>query len=424
MDVLGVVTHPNWRTTREWGSSSPWPSLLVELGVRHTRGKLGTSSEAVSALRPFFNAGGQICVTIADQGLVLDKVGTKRNLDFLAANVPAANISGIESANEFNHDSTAFASELRDFQKWMRATVAGIPKLAGIPLIAPSVYLRLPTAYSAIGNLEPNVDRPNLHYYSGGRRPPLCGGATTPKTLDQAIKDARTLAPTKGGPYITETGYKVAGPDAGPGPDVLSELAVAKYLLRSMFDFVARDVPKAYIYSLLDDPQRAAINHGLVVAGSFVKRKAFYAIKNLTALFQDGGSMATGSLDYSLTGATASTRKMLFRRGDGTFLLVLYQDVDSWNKSSRSDINPAPVNIGVTVKASKVEVFTPTTSAGAVKTASNVTRIDVPVADHVVVVKITPGGTGTSSTTSGTSSTSSTSTTTKTSDPFVFREVN
>ena len=390
-DSICVVIQPAFVAEAEWNNNL-WPGFLADLGVKNVRGKLSTNLTAVSRLKPYFASGGKMIVTVVAQSGSVDKVKTKKNLLFLAANVPSANLVGLESANELNHNysATDTARILRDLQPFLRSTVSAIPQLAKVPLVAPSIYIRDPAVYKAVGNLEPNVDRWNLHYYNEGRRPPITGGLTKPGTLAQAILDARILAPTKPG-YITEMGYKQATPDASPAAGVLSERAAAIYSLRAYLDYYAAGVEKSCIYSLIDDAARGKINHGLrmTAAQGFKPRANFHAIKNLTALFADPG-VGSGSLDYSLAGAPASLRKQLFVKSDGTFLLTMYQDVDSWNRSTKRDTVVAPANVTITLPASaSFQVYRPTFGAAAVQTA-NGNRIVVPVADDAVVLAVRP----------------------------------
>jgi hypothetical protein len=389
-ESIGVVIQPGFVAEAEWNNDQ-WPGFLSELGVKNVRGKLSTNTTALKRLQPFFSSGGKMVFTVVAQDGGIDKTKTKKNIEFIAANVNPANIAGLESANELNHtlSATETARALKDIQPYIRQVTSGLPRLAGVPLVAPSIYVRDPAAYGAVGSLEPNVDRWNLHYYNEGRRPPVTGGLTKPGTLSQAILDARTLAPTKGG-YITEMGYKYATPDASPAAGVLSDKAAAKYILRAYFDYFAAGAEKSFLYSLIDDAARGSINHGLrmTAAQGFKPRQSFYAVKNLTTLFKGSGGF--GSLDYSLSGHTSATRQHLFSKGDGSFLLVLYQDVDSWDRSNKRDLNPAPVSVTVNFPTTigRAEVLEPTFDLTPKQSVAVVDKIVVPVADHAVVVRI------------------------------------
>lgn len=444
--MVGICTHPHWTGT-VW-QASDWDSAFLETGVKNTRGKIGrgpSGKGAMVRLERLFSAGVKICATVADQKSGLDRVGTKANLDFISSVVGAHNLSGLEGPNEFNNPSTKpadWATQLRSFQKWLRDTVRANPAFNNVPLVAPSIWGRLTWDYTAVGNLEPNVDRGCMHYYTGGRRPSIAGSPTLKNAsggakyyfMADAIREAKILAPTKA-MYITEFGYPIAGPNAPLSGYTITETAAAKYLLRGLLDGFAHGVQKMSIYSLIDDPNNTKY-HGLMDV-SLRPRKGFYAVRNLMALFADGGSLSVpDQLSYTLSGLTSTIRTQLFQKSNRQFLLTLYQDVDSYDRTARRDAEVAPVSVGLALgAAAKIEVFTPTMSASATQSVPSGSKVTIPVGDHVTVVRITPStSTATTATTSsattstattsstGTESTSTESTsTTQERDPFEFR---
>jgi len=437
VDTVGIVTHPHWGGTL-W-STTDWESLFLETGVMHTRGKVGrgTGGKAANAdLQRLFSRGVKICATVADPKL--DRVSTKANIDFLANSVGAHNLSGIESANEFSNPSTRpadWAAQLRSFQQWLYDAVRSNSAFHNVPVIAPSIWGRLTWDYVELGNLEPKVDRGCMHYYTAGRRPSIAGspssrnslGGATYYTMADAIREAKVLAPTK--PlYITEYGHPINGPNSPLSGYIITETAAAKYLPRGLLDGFGNGVEKMCIYSLIDDVKRSKY-HGLL-DGSLNRRLTFHAVKNLMALFADSSSTFTpGTLDYSLSNLTGSIKQQLFQKSDGSFLLTMYQDVDSYDRANKRDAVVLPVSVGLSLaQGASIEIFTPSIGAAATKSVSNVSALTIPVGDHVTVVRIRPsGGILTSSSTTTTSTTSatpeSTSTTTKstTRDPFEFR---
>ena len=437
VDTVGIVTHAHWGGTI-W-SSSDWESLFLETGVMNTRGKVGRGTggkAAVADLQKLFNRGVKICATVADQSSGLDRAGTKTNLDFLANYVGAQNLSGIESANEYSNPSTRpadWAAQLRSFHQWLYDTVKGIPALSNVPVVAPSIWGRLTWDYTALGNLEPKVDRGCLHYYTGGRRPSIAGspssrnslGGATYYYMADAIREAKVLAPNKG-MYITEYGHPINGPNSPLSGYIITETAAAKYLPRGLLGAFANGIEKTNIYSLIDDVKRSKY-HGLL-DGTLRRRQTFYAVKNLMTLFADSATSFTpGTLDYTLSGLTSTIKQQLFQKSDGTFLLTMYQDVDSYDRANKRDAVVAPVSVGLALgQAASIEIYTPSIGAAATKVVSSVSALTIPVGDHVTVVRIKPGGgtlssSSTTSTSSATSGTTSTSTQSTAPDAFEFR---
>lgn len=405
VDAIGICTHPNWRETL-WGRTD-WNAAFLDAGVMHTRGKIGRGSigrAALADLQKLFANGVKICVTIAENsGADFDLAATKASLDFLANEVGAQNLSGIESANEYNNPRRRpadWAVRLRTFQKWLHDTVRDYPVFDHVPLVAPSIWGRLTNDYLALGDLEPNVDRGCMHYYTGGRRPSKVGlprdrseeGGAGDRNLSDAIREAKVLAPTK--PlWITEFGYPVAGPGLALSGSFISTKAAAKYVIRGLFDAIEQGVEKIFIYSLLDDVHRSPPRYHGLMDYAVRPRQTYHAVKNLIALFADKGVLPNPQrLEYAVSNITGSTKQLLFQKSDGSFLLTMYQDVDSYSRSTRQDITLAPVDVRLSLaqSASKIEVFTPTLTPAATGRVANVDRLIVSVSDHVTVVKITP----------------------------------
>jgi hypothetical protein len=122
------------------------------------------------------------------------------------------------------------------------------------------------------------------------------------------------------------------------------------------------------------------------------KRPVFYALRNLLALFNDSGTPPAGNLAYTLAGTGRATKQHLFRRSNGVWLLVLYQDVDSYDRTAFRDVEPRPATITVRLPtvASRIEVFEPTFEARVKQAMTRGLSVTVPVGDHVVVVRVTP----------------------------------
>jgi hypothetical protein len=369
----------------------------------HTRGKIGSRKAGAAGLvhlERLFARGVKICATVADQDEGLDREATKANLDFLAEAVGAQNVSGIESANEYNNPKKKppnWAPELREFQKWLHDTVRADPRLSSIPLVAPSIWGRVTDDYLAVGNLEPNVDKGCLHYYTGGRRPTIAGrprgggdegGGSGHYALADAIKDAKILAPTK--PlWITEYGYPVTGPGLSLTGNFITEAAAAKYLIRGLLDAFGEGVERTYVYSLIDDVQRSPPRYHGLLDGGMRPRPSYDALRNLIGLFFDrADAFAPGVLKYDLANVPSSLKSQLFQKTDGTFLLTMYQDVDSYDRLLKQDVTVAPTNVQLSLErpATNVEVFTPTFQSEPTQSANRVKALTVPVGDHVTVV--------------------------------------
>ncbi len=404
VDAIGICTHPNWRDT-VWATAD-WESAFLRTGVKYTRGKIGSgpaARAALSDLRPLFARGIKICVTVPEtRAGHFDLPATKAALDFLANEVGAQNLCGIESANEFNNPSRRtvnWAGELRRFQHWLHDQVRGTKAFDNVPLIAPSIWRRLPQDYHALGNLEPNVDRGCLHYYTGGRRPTVTavpsrgidGGRGIERSLRQSIADARSVAPNKP-VWATEFGYAQRGPGA-EGNANISEVAAAKYLIRGLFDMVGEGIEKIFIYALIDNAQQSPRRYHGLLDQALNARLSFHALARLMRLFTDDAVRSRGPpVDVVISGGAPSLKRWHFSKSNGESLLVMYQDVESYDlRSGRNAVVPSlPVRLAFANPVRNVEVFTPASKVTAQVVRTSVDSLIVPVSDDVTVVRISP----------------------------------
>jgi hypothetical protein len=363
--AIGVNVHA-------WYVNNAWSQRLTELGVANVRAKVGTSKDFIAKLGPFFTSGGKINTPIVQStNGTLDKIGAAKSIAFLKSYVGLQHVSGIEGPNEFNNgEPTNWAATERDFVKWLHDTVRADASFRSVPLIAPSVWKRIQADYLALGNLSTWVDKGCIHYYSGNRRPTLTGG----NTMQGALQQASILAPGKI-QWMTETGWQ-----APSGADPISPRAQAKYVLRNYFDAFGYGVEKIFNYQVMDDQTNL---FGLTDANGNPK-PSFTALKNLVALVKDTGG-GTGSLDYSLSGAPSGLKQMLLQKSDGSFLLVLWLDVDSYGRSGDIEtVVPMTVKLA---RSASFEVYQPTFGSKAQQTGSG-SAITVFAADQVTVVKI------------------------------------
>ncbi len=82
---------------------------------------------------------------------------------------------------------------------------------------------------------------------------------------------------------------------------------------------------------------------------------------------------------------------MLFQKSNGTYLLAMYQDVDSYDRRQARDIAvaPVPVTLSLDRPAARMEVYTPTLDTSARLRTTNSNRLTVAVPDHVAIAAIT-----------------------------------
>lgn len=365
---IGVNAH-------SWYNNSIWPQRLIDLGILNIRGKVGQSTSVVQKLQTFFSNGGKINTGIVQSNNgTLDKTGAQKSLNFLKTNVGLQHVSGIEGPNEFNNgEPPNWANILRDFTHWLHDTVRADSAFNPIPLIAPSIWKRILADYQALGDVSQWIDKGCIHYYSGGQRPTSSGTDTMPA----ALQNVSIIAPGKT-IWMTETGWQ-----APSGNWPISLRAQAKYVLRDYFDAFGFGVEKLFMYQLIDDQTSL---FGLCDAAGNPK-PAYNGLKNLVALVKDQ-TASRASIGFSVSGAPSSLKTFSFSKSDGTFLIALYLDVNSWDVQHKKDLEYAvPVTVNLTTSARGIDIYQPTFNSSVVSSAAGIS-IPLLASDQVTLLKI------------------------------------
>lgn len=365
---IGINAH-------SWYSNNLWPQRLLDLGIMNIRGRVAQNTTLAQKLQTFFAAGGKINTGIVESSNgTLDKTGAQKSLNFLKTNIGLQHVSGIEGPNEFNNgEPPNWASTLRDFTHWLHDTVRADSSFNAIPLIAPSIWKRILADYQALGDVSQWVDKGCIHYYSGGQRPTTSGT----DTMQAALQNVGIIASNKT-IWMTETGWQ-----APSGAWPISTRAQAKYVLRDYFDAWGYGVEKVFMYQLIDDQQNL---FGLCDAAANPK-PAYNALKNLVSLVKDT-SPGRSSIGYAVNNAPSSLKSFSFSKSDGTFLIVLYLDVSSWDVQHRKDLEYAvSVTVNLTGSAKQIDVYQPTFSATPINSGSG-SSVPFFATDHVTVLKV------------------------------------
>jgi hypothetical protein len=266
-----------------------------------------------------------------------------------------------------------WAPKLREFTQWTQETVRADPAFAHIPLVAPSVANLKIAEYQALGDISRFVDKGNNHFYSGFQRPTIIGYGT----LQTALRDASIMAP--GRPtWMTESGWQ-----APFGTAPLTLRTQAKYLVRSYFDTHGCGIEKSFTFQLMDN-----ISKGFGLCDSSANPKpAFFALKNLAALFKDSASSAR-LLSYTVSSAPSTLKVFTFSKSDGSFLLAFYLDVNSFNVSTRQDVETkVPVMFNLPASARRIEAYQPTFNSSSQLSTSG-QEVAVFASDQVTVLQI------------------------------------
>ncbi|MGI8765837.1 MAG: hypothetical protein ACR2KM_04895 [Gemmatimonadaceae bacterium] len=363
---------------------------LHELGIRHVRDGARVVSDD-SWMQLVF---GRVA-SVANLGIRFDFIGMPaqgdtnysqvNQFDRLLRFLNPAYVESFEGLNEHDFSGrTAWASETRTFQAALYARVHGNAQLAGIPVLGPS--LARPANSSTVGDLSAYMDFGVMHSYAGGRVP--MATFTYNVTGLQPMNAARMV-------WATETGYHTALLDTTTGHPGVSEAAMAKYVPRLFLQYFNAGVPRTFSYELIDEGANQAdkeTKFGLLHLDGTAK-PAYSALKNLIGLLADPGpAFSPGGVAYTLSGDTTNVQRMLFRKRDGRFYLVVWQEVTSYDPTRKVDVvvPDRQLTLLLSQPVSQAHVYVPLQSASPVSQASSIASLALSVPDHPLVVELVP----------------------------------
>jgi serralysin len=287
--------------------------------------------------------------------------GMQTDLGFVSQLANEGILNYIEGGNEEDDAYPASLGNNLGITAQFQQQVFGLGQQLGLPVINMSFGSGWTADnnwdgnYDKVGDLSGSADYANAHTYANP-------GQLTDDTINRLNGLALMAAGSR--PVITtEIGW-----DENLG---FSQSDVAKYVLDAALDGTKDGDVKTYFYSLFND---ASGNFGLMNADGSAK-PAGQALHNLTALLQDNGGGASGSLDYSLS---TNDNTVLMEKSDGSYWLSV------WNENAGD--HTATLTLGSA--ASSITLFDPLTGTSAVQSASDTGSFTFTVPDHPVIVEI------------------------------------
>jgi hypothetical protein len=351
---------------------------LLELGVRHIRERMVTSSVVVQRTRDL--AANGIALTAGcwpKNGVMTDA----SHCIAMANAYGTQTIDAFDGWNEVDNTGTGWATNWVKWEATLYDTYKADPTWRNRPVLANS--LAAASSADAVGYQAGMLQWGNMHSYPAGGLPSSVSNSWIPQW--RKIAGTKPLA-------VTETGYHNCPTCFGNG---VSERASGKYYSRLWFEYFNRGIVRTNAYELIDqgisttDREK---NWGLLRNDGSPKPQ-FTATKNLITLLSDqGASCSAGSLEYTLSGDLSSqVHHTLLQKCDGRFYLALWQEVSVWNTSSKSDVSNADRAITLTLgrPASAINVYRPVSGVGKVASQAG-TSISLRVPDEVLLVEIVP----------------------------------
>ena len=343
VDAIGVATHWGYLDT-PYGDFERAAPLLAQLGVRHVRDSLHPRE------RELWEKYGIRTTALLGPGDVNAQLQQiKQNRDW---------IEMIEGPNEVDifpqsaqYRGTGFPDGPRKYQNELYAALKSDPATASLPVIAPSTARA--TSNQQLKPLDA-YDYLVMHSYAGGQKP----SDSLESDVNNNIQIARGLqsaGETAKRIVVTESGYHTAtqaDQTLGGVQPGISQATGAKYFPRHFALYWNAGIKRTFTYEFLnefpDEATNAEASFGLV-RRDFTPKPAYVAVKNLIALLSearwnprtqswDKPQFAPRALDFELTGDTRDVRSTLLQKADGTFYLLLWREVSSYNTQTQTPI--------------------------------------------------------------------------------------
>lgn len=366
VDSAGVNLHLHYFDT-PYGHFPLVRQRLLELGVRHVRDGLvdTTWDEYYTRFDSLAQAGIKTTFIVApSQSTELWKTYPSR--------MPRA-FEAYEAPNELDQSGNpSWADTIR--QTMARMNELGTDaRSAPFPVIGPS--LSTAEAYAQLGDVSASFDAGNLHNYMGGRNPGTPGWSLG--GYGSIAWSIGNLRPYAGGKPIvaTENGYLSDPRD----PDNVPEDVAGIYMPRLLMEQYRAGIARTYIYELLD--WQGFSDYGLLNP-DFSPKPAFRAVSGLLTLLADPGPAFTPQpLGFTVQGATADVRHMVFQKRDGTYFLAIWRELPSFDHDTRQrlTVGPHPATVALAAPMRVTGLHQWQGDGWRVSTAAAVTTATIPV---------------------------------------------
>ena len=384
VDSIGVNTHLFYDDSVYYQKYNEIikPKLL-ELGVRHIRDS-GTHN-----LNGYLDR----LKDLANQGirshLIFDpRNSTPQQAITLIKQLGPSVVESIEGPNEYeNSGDPNWIGTERVYVQQLYQAIKGDSTTASLPVSGPT--LTSASAVNSVGDLSSFVDYGAMHNYYSGRNPGTSGWGdqgygSIGWNVQLAQKDT-------GGKSVisTETGYHNAVNSTSGNIGVPEDVA-GRYMPRLFLEQFNDGVPRTWCYEFIDsynDSNDPDVNFGLL-RNDGSEKPAYVALKNMINFLKDPGpSFILGTLDYSLSGNLNNVHHTLLEKRDGTFYLILWQEVSSFDVNNKLNINvkSQELKLSLNEPIANVKIHWLNNSVTA---SNNLNQIDLSVSASPLIVEI------------------------------------
>jgi hypothetical protein len=385
VNSIGVNTHLNY-FDRTYGNFALVEKELTSIGIRHVRDGIHLQNS------DYNNSLYGRWVQLGSHGVRFDSVLDPRNklgpitpalleqIEQLSGNT----IEAFEGPNELDVSGLKdWVTADRDFESSIFSAAKSFPWSTRPQVIAPS--LAFVSHGQAFGATLEDFDVGNLHPYPAGKMPSVI--FTEQTDLAKRVFGDRPIV-------FTESGYHNAVNDHSDQPAV-SEQAAAKYIPRLFLENFAHGIIRTYLYELFDEAPDPEVHdnqmHWGLIRADGSEKPACVALKRLIEELSDSsGPSSPMSLTWSIDSIDPALHHLLLKKSDGTFDLILWQEVPSYDLKVQRDTSNVPIKTTLSLanEAKQVALFEPVLQTGPIGSYANTRSVSLEVPDHPLVVEI------------------------------------
>lgn len=407
-DFVGINASPFDKYIdkgRYKGAGTKYPSeMLFDLGIRHYRMVLKnsrTTDDAPQRVKDAYAKYGAKPLMLIDP-----RRGTpEENIALLKEYGGATVVGGFEGPNEVNNkfppqelnlkynkktDEAAGADFMQDYYQALKSD----PMTRDIPVIC---YTAIFTDYRMARPCD-SFDFNNMHSYQGYNVPSssLLKNFIRSNNLLPVGSVIKPFMPTECGYNIEEDkSNQIKGNGSLRAQAINLPMMLAEYFRHGF-------VQRAYFFALHN-----ADGYGLLESDQETRRPSYFAIQSLMAELKDanwnsqtqtweGGQFTPRALLFNVQGAPSTLKSLTLQKHDGSYDLMLWNELPNWDSSARRDIihEPATVTLNFTsLQQADVHVLAQNDSGAFVPgqtMAIKDGKLELSVPSALLIVRITP----------------------------------
>ncbi|MBC5798675.1 MAG: hypothetical protein GIX03_01425 [Candidatus Eremiobacteraeota bacterium] len=304
-------------------------------------------------------------------------------------------IDFVEPQNEYdNRRNPDWATDIFDEQTTLYHLIKSTPAFRNIVVLGPA--LSSIARFGLLKNLDNIEDAANLHDASCDGNPGTHYYGSLARHISR-VRLATKIRPI----WVTEAAYGDATLDSGlPQANHcgLPDSVIARYVPRSQAERFNLGEQRIYWYEFSDQPRdkTGAGAEGFVDQNGMPKPQ-YFAVQSLIKLLADPGHPFTPRQPtLNVSSGSAAVHTLLLQKHDGSYYLMLWQEVPSWDVKGHVVLSPPPVDVRLSMSptVNSADYYQYDSGWRFVQKPVQVHNgiVTVPITDSISVLRFTPAG--------------------------------